>query len=189
MFIVAVLVSSSCSTDETVVEDSEPEVETATSAPASDAFCNRDGIKYADAEIQLDDASSRLDKIKNERIDMSLDDVSVRLDSIKHSRVETSLDDALATLDGKRHMRLDTSLDDISASLNTHSTSFRQGSSSVTVKKDEMNDSESVNLDIIYSQSLVVRDVSTPSTIDTAPNRSVPNFKRFRKVCFWHDLY
>ncbi|KAI4307739.1 hypothetical protein L6164_030893 [Bauhinia variegata] len=158
-----VLVSSSCSTDETIVADSDTEVETATSAHANDTICIGSDIKHENTEMPLDDASDRLDKIKYDRMPTSLDNVSARLNDPKHKRMETPLEDT-------------PSKSDIQA------TSFRESIPEMTVKKNKADDSESGNSDIIYSQCLVVRDVNVPNTISTALNSGVPNFKRFRKV-------
>ncbi|KAG5052876.1 hypothetical protein JHK87_005074 [Glycine soja] len=155
------LVSSSCSTDETIVADSDTEVETATPAPSNDAFSNGNNVKYGKTEELYDD-SDPLDKRKHERIEASSDDVSTRLHDIKHAKTETSLD---------------------GASARSHSTSFRNANDGIKIKKGKVDDYESGNSDIVYSQYLVVRDTNICTIISTAPNSSVPNFKHFRKVC------
>lgn len=166
----AVLVSSSCSTDETVVADSDTEVETATSAHASVALCTRDNTKDEKVEISLDDSPATFDKMKHEGMETSSDAVAAGLDDTKCAKMETSLDYT-------------------SSRLGTHGTIFREGSGSVTVRKDKVDDSESRSSNIVYSQDLIVRDLNTSSTVNAAPNCSVPNFKRFRKVCFWFPQY
>jgi len=100
------------------------------------------------------------------------------LDKRKHERIEASSDDVLH--DTKR-AKTETSLD--GASVRSHSTSFRNDNDDIKVKKDKVNDDESGNSDIVYSQYLIVRDTNIRTSISTAPNSSVPNFKRFRKVC------
>ncbi|KAG4966496.1 hypothetical protein JHK85_041471 [Glycine max] len=152
-----VLVSSSCSTDETIVADSDIEVETATSVRSNDAFSNDNNVKYEKTkELYVD--SDPLDKRKHERIEASSDDV---LHDTKRAKTETSLD---------------------GASVRSHSTSFRNDNDDIKVKKDKVNDDESGNSDIVYSQYLIVRDTNIRTSISTAPNSSVPNFKRFRKA-------
>lgn len=152
-----VLVSSSCSTDETIVADSDIEVETATSVRSNDAFSNDNNVKYEKTkELYVD--SDPLDKRKHERIEASSDDV---LHDTKRAKTETSLD---------------------GASVRSHSTSFRNDNDGIKVKKDKVNDDESGNSDIVYSQYLIVRDTNIRTSISTAPNSSVPNFKRFRKA-------
>ncbi|KAL2665132.1 hypothetical protein AAZV13_02G202000 [Glycine max] len=154
------LVSSSCSTDETIVADSDTEVETATPAPSNDAFSNGNNVKYGKTEELYDD-SDPLDKRKHERIEASSDDVSTRLHDIKHAKTETSLD---------------------GASARSHSTSFRNANDGIKIKKGMVDDYESGNSDMVYSQYLVVRDTNICTIISTAPNSSVPNFKHFRKA-------
>ncbi|KAG4955107.1 hypothetical protein JHK87_040701 [Glycine soja] len=71
-------------------------------------------------------------------------------------------------LDKRKHERIEASSDDV-----LHDTKL---------KKDKVNDDESGNSDIVYSQYLIVRDTNIRTSISTAPNSSVPNFKRFRKA-------
>ncbi|KAL2317330.1 hypothetical protein Fmac_031206 [Flemingia macrophylla] len=153
------LVSSSCSTDETVVADSETEVETATSAHSNEALSNENNLKYEKTEELCDD-SEISDKRKHDRIEASCDDVSTRFHDIKSAKPETSLG---------------------GASVRSHNTSFRNDGA-IKVKNDKADGCESGNSDIVYSQHLVVRDTSIPSGTSTAPNSNVPNFKRFRKA-------
>lgn len=54
-------------------------------------------------------------------------------------------------------------------------------SSGESIKRDRVAECESENVDIIYSQYLIVRDVSQSIVTGTA-NNDVPNFKCFRKV-------
>ncbi|XP_020212286.1 nijmegen breakage syndrome 1 protein [Cajanus cajan] len=154
-----ILVSSSCSTDETIVPDSETEVETATSAHSNEAFSNHNNVKYEKTEELYDD-SDTLDKRKHERVEASCDDVSTRLHEIKSAKTETSLD---------------------GASVRSHDTSFGNNDG-IRVKKDKADDYESGNSDIVYGQHLVVRDTNLHTSTSTAPNSNVPNFKRFRKA-------
>ncbi|KAK7276156.1 hypothetical protein RIF29_17290 [Crotalaria pallida] len=156
-----ILVSSSCSTDETVVADSDTEVETATSARASETLCPADNVKLAKTE-ELHDDSGSLDMREHERVEASSDDVSTRLHGIKSAKMETSL--------GGASVRSD-----------THVASFRGGSFDKKVIKDKVDDHESGNSDIIYSQNLVVRDTNVQANKSTVPSSSIPNFKRFRK--------
>ncbi|KAK7321448.1 hypothetical protein VNO77_32101 [Canavalia gladiata] len=157
-----ILVSSSCSTDETVVADSDTEVETATSAHSNEKFYNDNNVKYEKTE-KLYDEPSTLDKRKHERIEASSDDVSTRLHDIKRAKTETSLDGDSVRLD-------------------THATSFKNDDGGIKIRKDKVDDYESGNSDVIYSQCLVVRDTNIRTVSRTAPNSSVPNFKCFRKA-------
>ncbi|XP_019456824.1 PREDICTED: nijmegen breakage syndrome 1 protein [Lupinus angustifolius] len=156
-----VLVSSSCSTDETVVADSDTEVETATSARASETLFTTHNLKFAKRK-DLDDDSGSLDIRKNERVEASSGDVSTKLHEIKYAKMETSLDG-------------------VSVKSDTNVTSIRDSGVDIKVMKDKVDDHESGNSDIIYSQNLVVRDTNVDTNRSTVPNSSIPNFKRFRK--------
>src|ERR1044072_9068832 len=163
---IAVLVSSSCSTDETVVADSDTEVETATSAHASEAICDGNNVEYVKIEeSDSGDDSRTLDKRKHEKMEAPVDDVSTGFYEIKHEKA-------------------DTVLDDVSVRSDTHATSYKDGSGGIKIKKDKVDDYENGYSVILYSQDLVVRDINIHTNTGTAPNSSVPNFKRFRKVHF-----
>ncbi|XP_058748017.1 nibrin homolog [Vicia villosa] len=157
-----VLISSSCSTDETIVADSDTEVETATSPVASEALCGGNNVKYVKTEeLDHDDDSSTSFKRKDERMEPTLDDISTSLHEIKHAKTDISLDTSIQS--------------------DTHATSFKDGTGGIKVKKDKVDDYGSGNSDIVYSQNLVVRDIHKLTNRSSAPNSGVPNFKRFRK--------
>ncbi|CAK8537990.1 unnamed protein product [Lathyrus sativus] len=160
-----VLISSSCSTDETIVADSDTEVETATSPIASEALCGGNNVKYVKTEEindddDGDDSSASL-KRKDERTEPTLANISTSLDEIKRAKADISLDTSIRS--------------------DTHATSFKNGTGGIEVKKDRVDDYGSGNSDIVFSQNLVVRDINTLTNRVSAPNSSVPNFKRFRK--------
>ncbi|KAG5223108.1 nijmegen breakage syndrome protein [Salix suchowensis] len=119
------LVSSPCSTDETVVADSEAEVET----PISERFT---------ADISNEEAPKYVNK------------------------VETSI---------HPHHR----------SENNHVVSSTYSIANVTTKQETVDEAESGNSDIIYSQDLIIRDLNLPAQISSPPNNGFLNFKRFRK--------
>ncbi|KAF9668401.1 hypothetical protein SADUNF_Sadunf15G0124900 [Salix dunnii] len=119
------LVSSSCSTDETVVADSEAEVET----PISERFT---------ADISNEEAPKYVNKL------------------------ETSI---------HPHLR----------SENNHVVSSTYSIGNVTTKQEMVDEAESRNSDIIYSQDLIIRDLNLPAQISSPPNNGFLNFKRFRK--------
>jgi hypothetical protein len=122
----AVLVSSSCSTDETVVADSEAEVETPTSEHFTADISNEEAPKYVN------------------KLEMSID---------PHLRSE-----------------------------NNHVVSSTYSIGNMTGKRETVDEAESGNSDIIYSQDLIIRDLNLPAQISSTPNNEVLNFKRFRKV-------
>lgn len=173
------LISSSCSTDETIVADSDTEGETATSPYASEALCGGNDVKTE----ELNDDSGISDKRKNERVEASVDDVSASLHKRKSERMEASIDDVSTSLHEIKHAKADVSLD-ASVRSDTHTTSFKDGTGDIKVKKDKVDDYASGNSDVIYSQNLIVRDINRLANRSSAPNSSVPNFKRFRKVWF-----
>lgn len=174
------LISSSCSTDETIVADSDTEVETATSPYASEALCAGNDLKTE----ELNDDSGISDKRKNERVEASLDDVSASLRKRKSERMEASIDDVSTNLHEIKRAKADISLD-ASVRSDTHTTIFKDGTGDIKVKKDKVDDYANGNSDVIYSQNLIVRDINKLTNRSSAPNSSVPNFKRFRKVWFW----
>lgn len=117
-----VVVSSSCSTDETVVADSDvEEVETATSLDKSTAV----------------DAS-----------------MSFKHESNNHAP-------AIST--------------------NNMITCSKGRGDTVTAIRDQDDKPESGNVDIIYSQRLIVRDTNSPASNMLSYDDRVPNFKRFKK--------
>ncbi|XP_052303552.1 nibrin homolog isoform X2 [Populus trichocarpa] len=121
----SVLVSSSCSTDETVVADSEAEVETPTSEHFTADISNEEAPKYVN------------------KLEMSID---------PHLRSE-----------------------------NNHVVSSTYSIGKMTAKRETVDEAESGNSDIIYSQDLIIRDLNLPAQISSTPNNEVLNFKRFRK--------
>lgn len=160
------LISSSCSTDETIVADSDTEVETATSPIASEALCGGNNVKYVKTEEldDEDDDSGTSLKRKDERTEPTLDDISTSLHEMKYAKADIPLDTSIRS--------------------DTRATNFKDGTGGIKVKKDKVDDYGSGNSDIVYSQNLVVRDINKLTNRISAPNSSVPNFKRFRKVWF-----
>lgn len=141
-----ILVSSSCSTDETVVADSDVEVETATSIHANATVCTDEPVKVlSKAETSM--ATARTEE------------------AIKFvNKAETSMDHAAIR------------------SEDTGVMNYRDSSCGMTVRRDKVDESECGNADVIYSQNLVVRDMDITSSVNTASNNRVPNFKCFRKA-------
>lgn len=159
----AVIVSSSCSTDETIVADSDAEAETATSFSARETSCRGDDIKCEKAETSLGVAHARFSNTKLDRKETSFDVVSTRLKEkgdIKNENRESDLYKASSRMD-------------------------EEGGAGMRVKKkEEVDDYESGNSDVIYSQDLIVRDIDSSAGTNAASNRGPANFKRFRKVWF-----
>lgn len=157
-----VLVSSSCSTDETVVADSDAEVETATSSHANSAAHTKEVFKYdskgeisvvADSDAEVETATS----IHTNAAVRTAEDIKY------DSKGEISIGQAA------------------NASETGHMTHFRQRNDGVTTRRDKVDESESGNPDVLYSQDLIVRDINLLTSFSSTKNRIV-NFKCFRKA-------
>ncbi|XP_031738592.1 nijmegen breakage syndrome 1 protein isoform X6 [Cucumis sativus] len=120
--------SSTCSTDETVVAESD--LETETSKPAVS------NVQGPDAYVSKSDEYL--------------------------SRPLISVDNAAT------------------GSVGGHET-VKNSCSDIEMRKDKINESDSRNIDIIFSQNLIVQHATKPSTLVTAENNGI-NFKRFRKT-------
>lgn len=59
---------------------------------------------------------------------------------------------------------------------------FKNSYSDVEMRKDKIDESDNRNIDIIFSQNLIVQYAMKPSSIVTAENSGITNFKRFRKT-------
>ncbi|KDP27280.1 hypothetical protein JCGZ_21011 [Jatropha curcas] len=121
-----VLVSSSCSTDETVVADSDEEVET-TSVHATANICKEEAPKCGN---------------------------KVEISTFQHPPIKLG---------------------------DTHVASTTGNHGEMLGKREKVDEPESTNSDIIYSQDLIVRDWHVPATTRSTTNDGVLNFKRFKK--------
>ncbi|KAG7036716.1 Nijmegen breakage syndrome 1 protein, partial [Cucurbita argyrosperma subsp. argyrosperma] len=68
-----------------------------------------------------------------------------------------------------------------SGSTGGHKT-FRNSYSGVKMRNDKVDESDNSNIDIIFTQNLIVQHVMKPSSIVTAEDGGITNFKRFRKT-------
>ncbi|CBI24024.3 hypothetical protein VitviT2T_005056 [Vitis vinifera] len=193
-----VLVSSSCSTDETVVADSDAEVETATSSHANSAAHTKEVFKYdskgeisvvadSDAEVETatlihaNAAACTTETIKYD----SKGEISVVADSDAEVETATSIHTNAAVrtaedikYDSKGEISIGQAAN---ASETGHMTHFRQRNDGVTTRRDKVDESESGNPDVLYSQDLIVRDINLLTSFSSTKNRIV-NFKCFRKA-------
>lgn len=175
----SVIVSSSCSTDETVVADSEAEDETATSmhaaspvhlekptVPNHSGKASRNGV-VADSENDL--------AVSNK---YSCDDIVVRSDRTATSKRATSpvhLEKLTMTEDSKK-----ASTDFVVVqSENDYAMSNKYICNDILIKSDRTDESAEGSSDIIYSQNLIARR-PTLSAMSSADSSGV-NFKRFKK--------
>lgn len=155
-----VVITSSCSTDETVVADSDEEIETAISIPNSVAL---DTIKIGESESK---------RKANGFIVMS-DDQGAE-GHVSDTNIESLHNESIGDIITNRgNERVETS-GQIACSEDRYCSKMARG------MKDE--DSDTKNSDIIYSQDLVIRDFNLPAKARSSRNNTVINFKRFRKM-------
>ncbi|XP_034679811.1 nijmegen breakage syndrome 1 protein-like [Vitis riparia] len=157
-----VLVSSSCSTDKTVVVDFYAEIETATSSHVNSAAHTKEVFKYdsngeisivADSDAEVETAAS-----------IHANAAPCTKETIKYdSKGEISIGQAT------------------NASETGHMTHFRQMNDGVTTRRDKVDEFESGNPDVLYSQDLIVRDINLLTSFSSTKNRII-NFKCFRKA-------
>ncbi|KAM7515945.1 hypothetical protein LguiA_005528 [Lonicera macranthoides] len=152
-----VVVSSSCSTDETVVADSDVEMETAASV------CK----------------SSAAHEIESNEHEMKEETSVHTLQSVEHTGTGEMPFHTIESLEyqRKRDISSDCAVD---KSKSDHV--LRDGSESMIGRVHKVEDSESENVDIIFSQDLIVRDTYVPASVNSSINGAVINFKRFRKM-------
>ncbi|XP_051113463.1 nibrin homolog isoform X2 [Andrographis paniculata] len=167
-----VLVTSSCSTDETVVADSDVELETATSIPAPNV------IEHADTECHRKMEIHKIQSSEN-------DSVAESEVHIVESDCEALKATALERPKLSPPNRVLSNLDDPSliaaASDNDSKTWSRGQNEEIMLRKDRENLSESENLDIIYSEELIVRASYLPQSVHSSSSAASVNFKCFRK--------
>ncbi|KAF3953602.1 hypothetical protein CMV_020969 [Castanea mollissima] len=163
-----ILVSSSCSTDETVVADSDLEVETATSKQENVTVCTDEAIKVvskAETSMASEEAIKFVSKDEVIKVVSKAETSMASEEAVKFvSETETVMDHAAIK------------------SKDICGTSYRDVSCGITVKIDKVDESECGNSDILFSQDLVVRETNIPSRFSTTTNNGVLNFKRFRKT-------
>lgn len=168
-----VLVTSSCSTDETVVADSDAETESTKSDHIAAAFCS---IESSEHDSKGATSTHKLESVEyyNEdkcsvQIVIPRDKISMRDTSpsstkpVKHDGGHIPHDDVtIHDPEGGYIRRLGVKSDD-------------------TVAKEDITDEqENGKLDIVYSQDLIVRD--SFMSLPVSSTNGVTNFKRFRKA-------
>ncbi|XP_055804111.1 nibrin homolog isoform X2 [Solanum dulcamara] len=170
-----VLVTSSCSTDETVVADSDAETESTKSDHIAAAFCS---IESSEHDSKGTTSTHKLESVEYHNKDkcsvqiiIPKDKVSTRDTSpsstkhIKHDGGHIPHDDAtIHDPEGGYIRRLGVKSDN------------------TTAKEDITDERENGKLDIIYSHDLIVRDSIVSLPVSSLTNGGVANFKRFRKA-------
>ncbi|KAK4430500.1 Nijmegen breakage syndrome 1 protein [Sesamum alatum] len=178
-----VLVASSCSTDETVVADSDVEMETATSIPASGPV-----IKVETSE---DECLRKItvNKAESSKYDCIAENIVHIEESIEHDDEENA--SAFKTIAHESEEFLPPNRDTLKPDSpyqtarkfdGTNITSSRDKNEGNVTRKDKGLASETENLDIIYSQDLIVRETNLPQSGHSSLNGAAINFKRFRKT-------
>lgn len=165
----AVLVASSCSTDETVVADSDVEMETVTSTRASAAVCAMESAEHESKQER------NIHKVVSAENNCRAESVVNIIDSIDQ---ESKGDTAVSTIKTIKH--------DSQGFIPSNRAVLEPNSVNCTddkmSRKDSIDNLESGKLDIIYSQDLIVRDSKLPAPGHSSTISAVTNFKLFRKV-------
>ncbi|KAK3027601.1 hypothetical protein RJ639_042277 [Escallonia herrerae] len=213
-----VLVTSSCSTDETVVADSDAEIESATSFHAYAALqttksIELDGkgetaihaVESVEQECKEAMTVQTMESMEHDtKRDAPLDHVDVRtkggqmtvqtMESMEHDtkrdapldHVDVRTKGGQMTVETMQSMEHDTKRDSPldQADVRTKGgqmTCLRDRDENVAARGHMIDESESGNSDIIYSQDLIVRDTNLPASVNSLINSAVSNFKCFRK--------
>ncbi|KAL3527368.1 hypothetical protein ACH5RR_012024 [Cinchona calisaya] len=169
-----VLVTSSCSTDETVVADSDAEMETATSVHASTAVYSLDSSEHDNKRTAV---VHMIDSIEHDSIEETAFHV------IESTETDRKADNNLCVSPNEREIKEEIPCKN--ASVNSSEggsfTGLRDRDSRTGSRLEKVEEPECANVDVIYSQDLIVRDTVSAS-IRSSPNNEVLNFKRFRKM-------
>ncbi|KMT08098.1 hypothetical protein BVRB_6g143500 [Beta vulgaris subsp. vulgaris] len=163
----SIVVSSSCSTDETIVADSDAETDTETATSDHPAITNivvenashdseRQTFRKQTGSLSEDTLAADITLLNNSKL--------IRGKEASECKYEEKIvnQDMLSHKDGKV-MR------------------FLEPNREVTTARN--NNLESLNQDILYSQNLIVRGTTTTQDLtDSVTECGVVNFKRFRKI-------
>ncbi|PIN15672.1 hypothetical protein CDL12_11682 [Handroanthus impetiginosus] len=180
---VPVLVTSSCSTDETVVADSDLENETATSVRTSVAV---NSVEYAGNKCQTEAAARNSESFQD---DCKTEDVVHIVESSEHDSGGNTA--AFRTTEHGSQRLLPLNLDSFKPDSPSQTAvkpesvelaSSRDINEGIVTRKDKGAASESENIDILYSQDLIVRELHVPQSGHSSINGGAVNFKRFRKM-------
>ncbi|CAK9136414.1 unnamed protein product [Ilex paraguariensis] len=167
MILSPVIVTSSCSTDETVVADSDAEMETATSIHTSTA------IHIIESAEQNNEGKMAV----HTEHDSKGGTVVHSLESTKHDIKENIAVHTIESGEIETKGEIPTNY-----AAENRLESGKDRSDEVMVRRDKVDEFDSGNLDIIYSQDLIVRDTNAPASVHSPTNNAVLNFKCFRKT-------
>lgn len=171
----AVLVTSSCSTDETVVADSDAEVETATSVHTSTAVYSIESSEHGSkgmTDIQMIESTEHA----------SREEAAIHV--IELTETDRKGDITLVSANVSEHEIKDEipcNSASIQLSKGGSFTGLRNKDGRTGSRVEKVEEPICGNVDVIYSQDLIVRD-SASASVQSLTNDSVINFKRFRKV-------
>ncbi|CAI9110365.1 OLC1v1010373C1 [Oldenlandia corymbosa var. corymbosa] len=168
-----VLVTSSCSTDETIVADSDAETETATSVQTSPAV-----YTAGSSDLEHKETVHLLDSVKQD----SVEEIAMHvIHSPETDRTEDKTFVGVSICEAKIKEEIPGSNSTVNWSnvSSLKGLKSRDGTAGSRVEKIEAPECD--NMDIIYSQDLIVKDSVVPSS-PSPENDPVINFKRFRKM-------
>ncbi|KAM7268208.1 hypothetical protein ACFE04_010374 [Oxalis oulophora] len=148
-----VIVSSSCSTDETIVADSDTENETATSDPPVSLLCKKEPFTY---DIKADMSMDHISTIPEDVYSVSCEEINKSISTKK------------AKLDGSETAKLGF----------VSSVKCENAKTGITAKIEKVDGPGAENMDIIYSQELIVQSQNFPRPTIISER----NFKKFRKA-------
>ncbi|XP_057809293.1 nibrin homolog isoform X2 [Salvia miltiorrhiza] len=168
-----VLVTSSCSTDETVVADSDVETETATSVRTSAAV---NLLSSAEDECETKIGIHETEPLEK---DCKAESFVHVIESTEHDSVANQ--EAGATEHGSQGF-LPPKPETLKHDSPYWCATSRDRDKGIMTRKDEGHLSDSENPNIIFSQSLIVRESNSTQFDHSSRNGPVANFKRFRKM-------
>ncbi|PWA59004.1 nijmegen breakage syndrome 1 [Artemisia annua] len=178
-----VLVTSSCSTDETIVADSEPEVEI-TSVHESAAIHKIESIEDEKEIISVHSVESVQHDMEVEMPVESVQhdmEVEMPVESVQHDMVVEM--PSLSVDPTKFNEPRKSPTDDISTkSKDDQDTRMRNSDDVILTGEHKIDDSEHGTSDIVFSQNLIVRDTNLTPSGPSQTNNQVLNFKRFKKM-------
>ncbi|XP_071913731.1 nibrin homolog isoform X4 [Coffea arabica] len=169
-----VLVTSSCSTDETVVAESDEEVETATAVHTSTAVYSVESSEHDSKEM------TDLHMIESTQHD-SGEETAINV--IESTETDRKGNITLASVNAIEHeIKEEIPCNNVSIkwSEGASFTGLRNRDGRTGSRLEKVEESECGNVDVIYSQDLIVRD-SLSASVHSSTNDAVINFKCFRK--------
>ncbi|KAL8034801.1 hypothetical protein ABFX02_12G054150 [Erythranthe guttata] len=173
-----VLVSSSCSTHETVVADSDVELETATSAHKS-VVVNL--VESAEDECERNTA---IHEAESSGKDCKAEDVHISESAERNSFVGNTVAFKTSEHESRGFLPLNRNTFKPVKTDSVNSITSSDDRNEVTLsRKDKGHSSESENIDVIYIQDLIVRVSKIPqSARSSSKSCSLVDFKLFRKT-------